>query len=76
MQITISVLPYQKGRSKAIKIANINYADDLDIVTGNTIEAEIVLHNIARIAIYDIGLRIKSSKTGFISINQGENDHI
>ena len=60
-------------RYPAIKMTDVDYADDLAIVTDKTSEATIILHKIENTA-KEIGLNINSSKTEFISINQGENE--
>ena len=62
-------------RHPAIKITDVDYADDLAIVTDKTSEATILLHKIENTA-KEIGLNINAGKTEFISINQGENEKI
>ena len=60
-------------RYPAIKTTDVDYADDLGIVSDNMSEATIILHKIENTA-KEIGLNINSGKTEFISINQGENE--
>ena len=62
-------------RHPAIKITNVDYTDDLAIVTDKTSEAKILLHKIENTA-KEIGLNINAGKTEFISINQVENEKI
>ena len=62
-------------RHPAIKITDVDYADDLAIVTDKTSESTILLHKIENTA-KEIGLNINAGKTEFISINQGENEKI
>ena len=52
---------------------DVDYADDLAIVTDKTSEDTILLHKIENTA-KEIGLNINAGKTEFISINQGENE--
>ena len=59
----------------AIKITDMDYADDLDIITIKTIEAIILLHKIENAA-KEIGLSINTGKMKLISINQGINEVI
>ena len=59
----------------AIKITDVDYADDLAIVNDNTNEAITLLHKMEKAA-KDIGLSINTGKTKFISINQGINEVI
>ena len=54
-------------------MTDVDYADDLAIVTYKTSEATILLDKIENTA-KEIGLNINSGKTEFISINQGENE--
>ena len=60
-------------RYPAIKITDVDYADDLALVTYKTSEATILLHKIENTA-KEIGLNINAGKTEFISINQAENE--
>ena len=62
-------------RYPAIKMTDVDYAEDLAIVTDKTSEATILLHKIENTA-KEIGLNIDAGKTEFISINQGENEKI
>ena len=54
----------------AIKITDVDYADDLAIVTDKNNVEIILLHKIEKAA-KEIGLSINTGKTKFISINQG-----
>ena len=54
-------------------MTDVDYADDLAIVTDKTSEATILLHKIENTA-KEIGLNINAGKTEFISINQGKNE--
>ena len=60
---------------KVIQITDVDYADDLAIVTDKTSEAILLLHTIEKAA-QEIGLSINTGKMKFISINQGINEVI
>ena len=67
------ILSERKSRRyPEIKITDVDYADDLAIVTDKTSEATILLHKFENTA-KEIGLNINAGMTEFISINQGEN---
>ena len=62
-------------RYPAIQFTDVDYSDDLAIVTDKTNEAIILLHKIEKAA-KEIGLSINTGKTKFICINQGINEVI
>ena len=70
-----TLIERRSKRYPAIQITDVDYADDLAIVTDKTNEAIILLHKIEKAA-KEIGLSINTGKTKFISINQGINEVI
>ena len=68
--LALTLSERKSRRHPAIKMTDVDYADDLAIVTDKTSEATILLHKIENTA-KEIGLNINSGKTEFISINQG-----
>ena len=73
--IGFTLIERRRKRYPAIQITDVDYADDLDIVTDKTNEAIILLHTIEKAA-KEIGLSINTEKTKFISINQVINEVI
>ena len=69
MILGITLIQRRSNTYPAIKITDVDYSDDLAIVTDKTNEAIILLHTIEYSA-NKIGLTINIGKTEFISINQ------
>ena len=70
-----TLIERRRKRYPSIQITDVDYADDLAIVTDNTNEAIILVHKIEHAA-KEIGLSINTGKMKFISINQGINEVI
>ena len=70
-----TLIERRSKRYPAIQITDVDYADDLAIITDKTSEAIILLHKIEKTT-KEICLSINTGKTKFISINQGINEVI
>ena len=70
-----TLIERRNNRYPAIKITDVDYADDLALVIDKINEAIILLDKIEKAA-KEIGLSINTGKTKFISINQGINEVI
>ena len=73
--LRFTLIERRNNRYPAIKITDVDYADDLALVVDKTNEAIILLDKIEKAA-KEIGLSINTGKTKFISINQGINEVI
>ena len=73
--LEFTLIERRNKRYPAITITDVDYADDLAIVTDKINESIILLHKIENAA-KEIGLSINTGKTKFISINQGINEVI
>ena len=63
------------SRHPAIYITDTDYADDLAITSDNVKDTNTMLHKIEEVAA-EIGLRVNSEKTEYISLNQKNNNGI
>ena len=72
--IGFTLIERRSKRYPAIQITDVDYADDLALLTDKT-SAIILLHKIEKAA-KEIGISVNTGKTKFISINQGINEVI
>ena len=71
--IPVSLKKRMSSRHHTIYITDTDYADDLAITSDNVKNANTMLHKIEEV---EIGLRVNSDKTEYISLNQKNNNGI
>ena len=69
----LTIIPRKSRRVPAVKVTDLDFADDLALIADTINQAEKLLHDLEHAA-SSVGLSINSSKTEFMALNIEEND--
>ncbi|KAL5268072.1 hypothetical protein ACHWQZ_G004953 [Mnemiopsis leidyi] len=68
-----TVHPRKSSRHPAVKVTDVDFADDLALTTDTAAEAQDLLHSV-EFAANSIGLHLNESKTKYIGVNLSDDD--
>ncbi|KAL5259931.1 hypothetical protein ACHWQZ_G010146 [Mnemiopsis leidyi] len=68
-----TVHPRRSRRHPAVKVTDVDFADDLALTTDTAAEAQDLLHSV-ELAANSIGLHLNESKTKYIGVNLSDDD--